>query len=371
MTNPSATPADSQFPANFHVAVDIVALTIKRGLLQVAVVQRQGAESCISVDGGPARLTPRSSHDYALPGGHVHWQNENLKQAAQRELFEETQIEVSLDDLEQIGAYGDVGRDPRPGRTISVAYVAFHPEFSSPFAGSDAEHAKFTDVIDLLAKPNRLEFDHRTILRDAIAKVRDLMERTPIALKFCQETFTLLELRNVYEVMFHRAYSADRSDAKTQRDAERIRRFDQTQGDSPLQEAIAQFSLLSFNNELRSEQGFASRPRGLASSRHVSSEFTVVDKIQKLLTDEFRKPSGDRPVFKNSFDPANFLRKATAIDGFIEPMIGRTQIGPSGTGKPAQVYRRGKAKRLDPPLIVERKPSKKYEIASEPRQPKK
>jgi len=359
MTNPSATPADSQFPANFHVAVDIVALTIKRGLLQVAVVQRQGPESCISVDGGPARLTARSSHDYALPGGHVHWQSESLKEAAQRELFEETHIEVSLDDLEQIGAYGDPGRDPRPGRTISIAYVAFHPEFSSPFAGSDATNAKFMDVIDLLAEPNKLEFDHRTILRDAITKVRDLMERTPIALKFCQETFTLLELRNVYEVMFHRAYNADRSDAKTQRDAERIRRFDQTQGDSPLKKVIAQFSLLSFNNETRSEQGFASRPKGLASNRQASSEYAVVDKIQKLLTDEFRKPSGDRPVFKNSFDPANFLRKATAIEGFLEPINGRTQIGPSGTGKPAQVYRRGKAKRLDPPLIVERKPSSK------------
>lgn len=371
MTNPSAIPAAIEFPANFHVAVDIVALTIKRGLLQVAVVQRKGDKSCISVDGGPVRLTSRSSHDYALPGGHVRWQNESLKEAAQRELFEETQIEVSLDDLEQIGAYGDPGRDPRPGRTISVAFVAFHPAFSSPFAGSDAKAAKFIDVIDVLAKPNRLEFDHRTILRDAIAKVRDLMERTPIALKFCQEEFTVLELRNVYEVMFHRAYSANRSDSKIQRDAERIRRFDQSQGESPLQEAIAQFSLLSFNNDLRSEQSFASRSLGSTSGRQISSELAVVDKIQKLLTDEYRKPSRDRPVFKNSFDPANFLRKATAIDGFLEPISGRTQIGPSGTGKPAQVYRRGKAKRLDPPLIVERKPSKRSEVASELKLPRK
>jgi len=362
MTNPSATPADGQFPANFHVAVDVVALTIKRGLLQVAVVQRRGAESCISADGGLACLTPRTDHDYALPGGHVHWQNENLKEAAQRELLEETAIRVSLDDLEQIGAYGDLGRDPRPGRTISVAYVAFHPEFSSPFAGSDATNAKFMDVIDLLAKPNRLEFDHRTILRDAIAKVRDLMERTPIALKFCQEEFTLLEIRNVYEVMFHRAYSADRSDAKIQRDAERIRRFDASETSSPLNQAIDLFAKnFSLGSELSSDSGFASRSRGIQSSRHTSADFAVVGKIQKLLTDEYRKPSGDRPVFKNSFDPANFLRKATLIDGFIEPISGRTQMGPSGTGKPAQVYRRGKAKRLNPPLIVERKPLKRSE----------
>ncbi len=399
MKNPPATPPLSTFPAHFHVAVDIVALTIKRGLLQVAVVQRRGNESCISEDGGPVRLVPRTEYDFALPGGRVNWESESLKEAAQRELFEETNIEVSLDDLEQIGAYGDPGRDPRPGRTISVAFVAFHPEFSSPFAGSDAAKATFMDVIDLLAEPNRLEFDHRTILRDAITKVRYLMERTPIALKFCPEEFTLLELRDVYNVLFHPAYSPDRSDAKIQLDAEKLRRFDANEPSRPVDLAInlfaQNFSLLSkpdkpppiaasihllrFPHEplpiaalihLESltspEMLQASRSGGRRSqrsrsevSRPQSPDSVVLHKIQKLLTDEYRKPTSGRPEFKINLDAANFLRKARAIEGFLEAIDGRTQLAPSGKGKPAQVYRRGRSKRLDPPLIVDRKPSKK------------
>lgn len=156
MTQPTAKPPDPNFPPHFHVAVDVVALTIKRNLLQVAVVRREDPMSCI-IDKrtGLASEIARKPTDYALPGGHVRWQNEDLIDAAIRELFEETGIELNRDDLIQIGAYGDVGRDPRSGRTVSVAFVAFNPEFSTPFAGSDAAFAQFIDVIEVLAEPNR------------------------------------------------------------------------------------------------------------------------------------------------------------------------------------------------------------------------
>ena len=69
----------------FHVAVDVVALTIKRNLLQVAVVQRKGIQSCIrDPKTGFVREVPREPFDYALPGGHVESQGENLVQAACR-----------------------------------------------------------------------------------------------------------------------------------------------------------------------------------------------------------------------------------------------------------------------------------------------
>jgi len=347
MDIPNAIPPTPDFPTNFHVAVDVVALTINRGVLQVAVVQRHGAKSCIfSATDGYVREVDRTAHDYALPGGHVHWQNENLVDAALRELFEETAVEVSPNDLVQLGAYGDVGRDPRSGRTISIAFVAFHPSFSSPFAGSDAVSAKFMDVVDVLARPNGLEFDHERILRDAITRVRELMERTPIALKFCPDEFTLRELRSVYEVIFHHAYNPD---ANTNRYAERLRKYDAEVGGSPLDEAIGEFS--------RKFAPLAELNR-LSSDRSTQRETAVLGKIEKLLTDEYRRSSSNRPTFKRDFDPANFARKAIAIDGFIEEIPGESRLSASGTGEPAQVYRRGKAKKLDPPLIVERKPGK-------------
>jgi 8-oxo-dGTP diphosphatase len=370
MTHPTAKPHDPEFPPHFHVAVDVVALTIKRNLLQVAVVRRQDDPMSCIIDQrtGIASEVPRKPTDYALPGGHVEWQNENLVDAAIRKLTKKTGIKLSRDDLVQTGAYGDVGRDPRSGRTISVAFVAFNPEFSTTFAGSDAASAEFMDVIEVLAEPNRLEFDHSRIIREAITRVRDLMERTPIALKFCEENFTLSDLRHVYEVIFHAAYNED---ANTLRYADRIRSEDALTGGRELEERIESISRTLQENESSFNfvsdtqiQGFSSR--GLISGRLSSGSSDVVSKMQRLLKDEYRRsaaistrdPKSARANLKISLDPANFSRKATAIEGFIEEVPESTRSSASGTGKPAQLYRKGKAKKLDPPLVVQRRPTK-------------
>ena len=371
MTQPTAKNPDPNFPPHFHVAVDVVALTIKRNLLQVAVVRRNDPMSCImDKRTGIASEVSRKPTDYALPGGHVRWQNEDLIDAAIRELFEETGIELTRDDLVQIGAYGEVGRDPRSGRTVSVAFVAFNPDFSTPFAGSDAASAQFMDVIEVLAEPNRLEFDHSRIIREAISRVRDLMERTPIALKFCEEEFTLSDLRHVYEVIFHAAYNED---ADALRYADRIRNEEALTGGREREEQI-RFISRSIQSSERigfSSMGAPDSPRalgsqGLSSGRRSSSNDDVVDKVQRLLKDEYRRstalgsrsPDSARANLKINLDPANFSRKATAIDGFIEEVPESTRSSASGTGKPAQLYRKGRAKKLDPPLVVQRRPTK-------------
>ena len=371
MTQPTAKNPDPNFPPHFHVAVDVVALTIKRNLLQVAVVRRNDPMSCImDKRTGIASEVSRRPTDYALPGGHVRWQNEDLIDAAIRELFEETGIELTRDDLVQIGAYGEVGRDPRSGRTVSVAFVAFNPDFSTPFAGSDAASAQFMDVVEVLAEPNRLEFDHSRIIREAISRVRDLMERTPIALKFCEEEFTLSDLRHVYEVIFHAAYNED---ADALRYADRIRNEEALTGGREREEQIR---LISRSIQSSERLGFSSMgapdsPRalgsqGLSSGRRSSSNDDVVDKVQRLLKDEYRRssalstrnPDSARAKLKINLDAANFSRKATAIEDFIEEVPESTRSSASGTGKPAQLYRKGKAKKLDPPLVVQRRPTK-------------
>ena len=369
MTQPTANPPDPNFPPRFHVAVDVVALTIKRNLLQVAVVRRNDSMSCV-IDNqtGIAIESPRRPTDYALPGGHVRWQNEDLIDAAIRELFEETGIELSRNDLVQIGAYGDVGRDPRSGRTVSVAFVAFNPEFSTPFAGSDTASAQFMDVVEVLAEPNRLEFDHGRIIREAISRVRDLMERTPIALKFCDEEFTLSDLRHVYEVMFHAAYNED---ADALRYADRIRSEEALTGGREFEERMQSLSRVLQASE---PMQFMSSPestmplesRELNSRQNSSRESEVVNKLQQVLKSEYRRTtamgsrSSDsaRANLKINLDPANFSRKATAIEGFIEEVPQSTRSSASGTGKPAQLYRKGKAQKLDPPLVVQRRSTK-------------
>ncbi len=57
---------------------------------------------------------------WALPGGFVD-ENEDLEEAAKRELKEETNVTVS--EVIQIGAFGKPGRDPR-GHMVSIAFSA-------------------------------------------------------------------------------------------------------------------------------------------------------------------------------------------------------------------------------------------------------
>jgi 8-oxo-dGTP diphosphatase len=78
----------------------------------------------------------------ALPGGFIEM-NESLEESAARELFEETGIKGI--PLKQLGAYGEVGRDPRL-RIISVAYLSIITNDIEFHAGDDAADADFYTV---------------------------------------------------------------------------------------------------------------------------------------------------------------------------------------------------------------------------------
>ena len=100
---------------------------------------------------------------WAFPGGFVD-ENESLEAAAARELHEETGL-VGI-ELEQIGAFGDPGRDPR-GHTVSVVFAALLDEPAQPTPKDDAEAAEWHSAF----KPPALAFDHNAILRVAIERI--------------------------------------------------------------------------------------------------------------------------------------------------------------------------------------------------------
>lgn len=171
--------------ASFQVAVDLVVLTVVDAHLNVLLVNR-GVE--------PFRGQP------ALPGGFV-IDDEDVLDAAERELAEETGVSHIRAHLEQLGSYGAPGRDPR-GRVLSVAYLALVPQVDTPIAGSDATDVSWQPVDVLLAGPQQLAFDHDEILRDGVERARAKLEYTPLATAFCGEEFTINELRQIYEAVW-------------------------------------------------------------------------------------------------------------------------------------------------------------------------
>ena len=133
---------------------------------------------------------------WAIPGGFKH-PDESLDEAALRELLEETAIDgASL--LRQFGAYGDPERDPRMN-VVTIAYLAVLRDVQGIVSGTDAAAAALVPVSKVLTGKIELAFDHVRILRDAVERVRIDLGLTGIATAFVGPTFTLAELRAVYE----------------------------------------------------------------------------------------------------------------------------------------------------------------------------
>lgn len=185
------------------VTVDLVIFTIIDCDLKVLLITRGGH---------PFRL------HQATPGGFVNVktpeeergqdydydkdQGEDLEAAAHRELAEETGLPKGTCYLEQLYTFGDAYRDPRT-RTISVAYIALvRPTLAAlVVAGDDALSAEWVSVQEIADKNIRLAFDHNKILDMAVKRIRGKIDYTSIAFDLVPETFTVTDLRVVYEAV--------------------------------------------------------------------------------------------------------------------------------------------------------------------------
>lgn len=168
------------------LAVDLAVLTLRDDTLQILMVER-GTD--------PWQGLP------ALPGGFLDDYREDLDAAAERELTEETGLELDRAYLEQLRTYGAPNRDPRR-RVVTVCYLAFIPNLPTPVAGGDAQAAAWTPVQSLLHPRTELAFDHKRIIADAVERTRSKLEYTTLATRFCPPEFTITELRKVYEIVW-------------------------------------------------------------------------------------------------------------------------------------------------------------------------
>jgi len=167
--------ADPETPA---VAVDVAVFTVLDRALQALLVR---VERGVFAGG------------WALPGGRVR-ADETLERAARRLLAAETGVRGIY--LEQLYTFGHPERDPH-GRVVSVAYFALIPHGGRTFPDTAWRP---------VARLPRLAYDHRAVVRTALARLRAKLAYTNLVYTLLPPSFTLGELQEMYEAIRGRRF---------------------------------------------------------------------------------------------------------------------------------------------------------------------
>jgi len=103
-----------------------------------------------------------------MPGGHVETEDESVAHACARELEEEIGLKISPEKLKLLKILDAPGRDPRPGRRISVVYWANLKEDPDLQAGDDAAKVILRSIKSL--KKEEVGFDHWEVIKMLLKK---------------------------------------------------------------------------------------------------------------------------------------------------------------------------------------------------------
>jgi 8-oxo-dGTP diphosphatase len=132
---------------------------------------------------------------WALPGGPLQ-SDVDLAEAASRTLLSTTGLEPRY--LEQLYAFGQLDRSP-DDRVVSLVYWALVGSDEAAQA-IEGENVRWFAADDL----PQLAFDHNLIVDYALWRLRTKLEYSRIAHGFLGATFTLAQLREVYEVVLRK-----------------------------------------------------------------------------------------------------------------------------------------------------------------------
>jgi 8-oxo-dGTP diphosphatase len=134
---------------------------------------------------------------WALPGGLV-GDDESLEDAVQRELKEETGININY--LEQLYSFGQPNRDPR-NRVISITYYGLvKPDAFELQASTDASDVAWYNI----KKLPQLAFDHKDIINVAHNRLKSKILYEPVGFELLEEKFPFSELEKLYMAVLDR-----------------------------------------------------------------------------------------------------------------------------------------------------------------------
>lgn len=170
--------------------VDVAIFTVRDSALQVLLVRRS-----LGVD-------DPFPGQWALPGGLVDTGlDKDLEACALRKLREKTGVEAPY--LEQVGSWGNATRDPR-GWSATHVYFALIPSAEIELrAGGNAGESRWA-AISGDGVHEKLAFDHTSLLKAAVARLRSKVEYTSLPAFLMPREFTLTELQRMYETILAR-----------------------------------------------------------------------------------------------------------------------------------------------------------------------
>src|SRR5258708_20221183 len=187
-SNPNGKGADFRLTPKGVVAVDVVGFPLRPATAiedrwQVLLVRRD---------------EPAFGNKLCL-GGVLVRSDETFDAAAGRALQSKTGMDARDWYLEQLGTFGDPGRDTR-GRVVSVAHVALvGSDDVELMPGSGIRSIDWMPVRNLPAET--LVFDHADMLRVAINRVQAKLRYSWVAFQLLPDQFTLSELRAAYSAI--------------------------------------------------------------------------------------------------------------------------------------------------------------------------
>ncbi|MDR2809767.1 MAG: NUDIX domain-containing protein [Tannerellaceae bacterium] len=165
----------------FLLSVDCIILGFKENAIHVLIAKR--------------KFEPLKG-ERSLLGGFVR-KTESLNEAVARVVLEYTGIENVY--MEQVGAYGDVGRDIGE-RVVSVVYYALIDMELYDETLEEKHNARWMNIKDV----GTLTLDHNQFLADTLQLMRRRTTTRPVGFNLLPEKFTLPQLQSLYEAIYGR-----------------------------------------------------------------------------------------------------------------------------------------------------------------------
>jgi 8-oxo-dGTP diphosphatase len=176
------------------VAVDLIICTMINAELHILLIERDDHpfKGLLSLPGGFVQVNQDLSH------------GEDLDETAARILTQKTHIPIKMVYLEQLYTFGNPTRDPRT-RVISVAYFALIPPDLNRMIELNADLSdQWIPIYDLIKSTDdthalSLAFDHTQMIRTMMSRLETKLDFSDIAFALVPKSFTVSELRVVYE----------------------------------------------------------------------------------------------------------------------------------------------------------------------------